>query len=101
VQSSVTLNDLDAPAVYRPNMLPISMFFDGDRIGVVHDRYFGQLEPRHFAIQWLSTAGAHIARTELGNVSGILVKHPDDGLFRLFEYRGQQTDVLVHVLGCP
>jgi hypothetical protein len=101
VQSSVTLNDLDAPAVYRPNMLPISMFFDGDRIGVVHDRYFDQLEPRHFAIQWLSTAGAHIARTELGNVRGILVKHPDDGLFRLFEYRGQQTDVLVHVLGCP
>jgi hypothetical protein len=101
VQSSVVLNDLAAPAVYRPNMLPISMFFDGERIGVVHDRYFDQLEPRHFAIQWLTPAGAHIARTELGNTRGILVKHPDDGLFRLFEYRGQQTDVLVHVLGCP
>lgn len=101
VLSAWPLSEMAPPDAYRPAIDPRSVVFDGARIGVMHVRALDPLEPSHTAIQWLTPDGAHIARTELGALGGVLVRHPDDGLFRLLEPRGLDAPVRMHRLGCP
>ena len=84
VLDQVRLNDLDRPDLYLPDLDIHSVHFDGQVYGVVHEREFLEHEPAHFAIQWMAINGDSMGRTELGELTGRLVRHPDDDQYRLF-----------------
>jgi len=99
VQSRVRLNDLERPDLYLPHLrFADHVYLDGDRFGVVHRRDYPELEPTHHSIQWLGFDGESQQRTELGEHRGVLARHPDDGLYRLFV---MGDPISVAVLECP
>jgi len=102
VISRVRLNDLARPDLYLPQLNLIHVLQDGDRFGVVHRRQFPELEQLHYMVQWLSADGQSQGRTDLGDHSGVLARHPDDGLYRLFiNPWGGASDLRVATLSCP
>jgi len=102
ILSRVRLNDLNRPA-YLPALSLRHVLQDGDRFGVVHQREFGEQEPRHFAVQWLDEAGTPQGRTELGDKQGLLARLPGDGHYRLFitSWTDGGDDLQVATLSCP
>jgi hypothetical protein len=98
VLNEAVVNDLDRPALYRPEVQPESVFDDGERFGVVHRRQFEGQEAPHWMVQWMTYEGVHIGRTELGaDARAVLTRHPEDGQYRLFR---AGSPAAVAVLGC-
>ena len=98
VLSEAVVNDLARPELYRPEIVPESIHFDGVRFGVVHRREATGQEARHWMIQWMTPEGVHVARTELGAEGrALLTRHADDGRYRLFRIG---DPVAVAILGC-
>ncbi len=93
----IRLNELDRPQLYVPNLRPTSVLEDGGRFGVVAERWFDGQEARRSVVQWVTAEGVHVGLSELGDRGGVLVRHPDDGVYRLFT---PGAPVTTSVLGC-
>ncbi|MCA9544835.1 MAG: hypothetical protein KC613_10610, partial [Myxococcales bacterium] len=80
IERQVQINELDRPDVYKPEIRPLSIGFDGERFAIYHERWFDQLEANHFVIQWMSAEGVPLGRADLAQAGKArLFLHPDTG----------------------
>jgi hypothetical protein len=98
IELRVELNELDRPALYKPNVYPESIAFDGQRFGIYQHREFEGEEPSHHMVQWMTPEGVHIDRVEVPEGgAGILRYHPDAAQWWVF---GAGNPVRAATLGC-